>query len=76
MSAVEEGAVPNDNNMEDGEDEIMDPEEGMDGGMDEDPEGDDNQNAEYIKKEFIARPYKSEFGTDEEVERFKVVNSR
>ena len=54
----------------------MDPEEGMDGAMDDDGDGDDVQQAEYVKKEYVARPYVSEFNTDEEVEQFKVKNAR
>ena len=61
--------------MEDGEDEIMDPEDGMDGGMDDEGEGDGGQ-AEYVKKEYFARPYKSPYNTEEEVEKFKIKNSR
>ena len=60
--------------MEEGEDEIMDPEENMDGAMDED--GDDAPPAVYVKKEFVAQPYESEFHTEEDVEKFKVKNTR
>ena len=54
----------------------MDPEENMDGAMDDDADGDDVQQAEYVKKEFVARPYVSEFNTYEEVKQFKTENSR
>ena len=74
MSAVDETGVAPEGQMEEGEDEIMDPEENMEGGMDED--GDDAPVAEYKKKEFIAQPYESEFNTEEEVEKFKVKNTR
>lgn len=57
MSAVEDGGAPIDMAGEDGEDEIMDPEDGMDGAMDDDGDMDEGPAAEYVKKEFVARPY-------------------
>ena len=54
----------------------MDPEENMDGGMDDDADGDDAQQAEYVKKVFVANPYVSQFNTDKEVEDTEVKNSR
>ena len=55
----------------------MDPEENMDGGMDDDADGDDAQQAEYVKKVFVANvPYISKFNTDKEVEETEVKNSR
>ena len=47
-----------------------------------DPEGEENadegedQVPEFVKREFVARPYVSEYNTDKEIEEEKVINSR
>ena len=48
----------------------------MDGDADENGEEGEDQVPEFVKREFVARPYTSEFNTDKEIEDEKVVNSR
>ena len=54
----------------------MDPEDGMDGAMDDEGDMDEGPAAEYVKKEFVAQPYVGGEATQEAVESFKVKNSR
>lgn len=48
----------------------------MDGEMEENAEEDDGPVAEFVKKEYFARPYESLYNTDKEIQDEKVQNSR
>jgi hypothetical protein len=71
MSEMENAAAPGENNEEEKQEDI----DNLSGdGGDDGEDGEGKQ--EYVKKEYIARPYESTSGVLEEVENSIIKNSR